>query len=151
MKQNRNETGRFTENARGVGTITPGMVRKRAEELAFVKGRSPRHILESDMAEARRELTGEERLNPEPTQAEEVPEDERWEPVAGSKGHKAPTVPTPDEQTFAEELVEEGVEDAEQDQMVRATRRSLERDSTATRQKKHHKQSQPKTSRRKRH
>jgi len=85
-------------------------------------------VLDSDLTQARRELTGEERVNPEPTAAEQLTEDQRWEPVPESVGHKAPTVPAPDEQTFAEELVEEGVEDAEQDQMVKATRQSLKRD-----------------------
>lgn len=147
MKQDRIEEGRFTQHGQGLGTVTPGMVRKRAEELALVKGRSRKHVLDSDLDEARRELTGEERLNPEPTAAELVPEEERWEPIAPSRGRKAPTVPAPDEQTFEEELVEEGVEDAEQDQMVRATKLGLRRDSLATpRRRKRKKRSQPKTS-----
>lgn len=128
MKENRIEEGRFTENAQGLGTVTEEMVRRRAEELAVINGRSKHQVLESDLAQAKRELTGEERLNPETTPAEQVPEENRWEPVAESEGHQAETVPAPDEQTFAEKLVEEGVEDAEQDQMVRATRESLRRE-----------------------
>jgi hypothetical protein len=48
--------------------------------------------------------------------------------MPGSQGHQVENVPPADEQTFAEKLVAEGVEDAEQDQMVRATRQSLRRD-----------------------
>ncbi len=129
MKQNRIEEGRFSENAHGLGTVTEEMVRKRASELALINGRAPDQVLDSDLDQARRELTGEERLNPEPTAAEEIPEEDRWAGVAGSTGHKAETVPAPDEQTFPEKLVEEGVEDAEQDQMVRATKESLKRDT----------------------
>lgn len=126
-EKNRIEEGRFSDHGRGLGTVTEAMVRHRAQELAFINGH-PKQVLDSDLKEARRELTGEERVNPEPTAAEQLTEDQRWEPVPESVGHKAPTVPPPDEQTFAEELVEEGVEDAEQDQMVKATRQSLKRD-----------------------
>src|SRR5579859_2049147 len=114
MKENQIEEGRFTERARGLGTVTEAMVRQRAGELAIINGRSAKQVLDSDLEQARRELTGAERLNPPPTPAEELPEENRWEAVPESVGQKAPTVPAPDEQTFAEKLVEEGVEDAEQ-------------------------------------
>jgi hypothetical protein len=128
MKQDRNKEGRFTEHGHGLGTVTEEMVRKRAGEIAMIKGRSRHNILDSDYDEAKRELTGEERLVPPATPAEELPEDKRWQPNAESEMHRAPTVPAPDEQTFAEELVEEGVEDAEHDQAAEATKESLKKD-----------------------
>jgi hypothetical protein len=128
MRENHNEGGRFSQHAQGLGTVTEAMVRQRARELALINGRSIHHLLDFDLDQARRELTGQERLVPEPTAAEELPEAKRWEPVPESAGHRAPSVPAPDEQTFAEQLVEEGVGDAEQDQMVQATRASLKRD-----------------------
>ena len=103
-------------------------MRKRAGEIAMINGRSKHNILDSDYAEAKRELTGEERLVPPATPAEELPEEKRWQPNAESEMHRAPTVPAPDEQTFAEKLVEEGVEEAEHDQATRATEESLRRD-----------------------
>jgi hypothetical protein len=45
-----------------------------------------------------------------------------------SPPHKAKTVPADDEQTFAETLVEGGVEEAEHEQMVEGTRESVRRD-----------------------
>jgi hypothetical protein len=129
MKRDRIEEGRFTEHGRGLGTVTPEMVRRRAGELAVINGRSENNILDSDLDEAYRELTGAERLVPETPPSEELPEEARWEPVAGTTGEKVEAVPAPDEQTFAEKLVEEGVEDAEQDQMLRATRESLRRET----------------------
>jgi len=128
MKDRRNDEGRFTQHARGLGTVTEDMVRRRAAELALLSGRPPGQILDSDLDEARRELTGSERVVPTPTPAEELTEDERWEAVPDSPGKKAPTVPVADEQTFAEKLVEEGAEDAEQDTMVEGTRESQRRD-----------------------
>jgi hypothetical protein len=126
MKENRVEEGRFTEQGHGLGTVTREMVLKRARDLALINGRE--QVLESDFAQAKRELTKEEHLTPDPGRLENVPEDERWQPVPESMGKEAPTVPAPDEQTFAERLVEEGVEDAEHDQMTKAARESLKRD-----------------------
>jgi len=123
MKRNRIEEGRFTERGRGLGTVTEEMVQKRARELALIAGRPKGQVLDSDYKQAYRELTGQERLNPPPAAGETIPEENRWEAVGVSPRHRAPVVPAPDEQTFAEELVEEGVEDAEQDQMIEAERK----------------------------
>lgn len=92
----------------------------------MISGRE--QVLDSDFQQAKRELTSEEDLPPEPDATESLTEDERWEPVPESVGKEAPKVPAPDEQTFAEKLVEEGVEDAEHDQMKRAAREGLRRD-----------------------
>ncbi len=129
MKENSIEEGRFSRHAEGLGTVTEEMVKERAEELAVINGRSKHQVLESDLDQARRELTGEEGLVPEPSAAESVPEEDRWEAVPETSGHQVPSIPAPDEQTFAEKLVEEGVEDAEQDQMIKATKASLKRDT----------------------
>ena len=128
MRENRKEEGRFTEHARGLGTVTKAMVRQRAEELAVINGRSRHQVLDRDLEQARRELTGQEGLVPEPTRAEQLPEEDRWESVPESAGGQAPTVLAADEQTFAEQLVEEGVEEAEHEQMLEATRQSLGRE-----------------------
>jgi len=128
MNENPIEKGRLTQRGRGLGTVTETMVRQRAGELAVINGRSEKNIIDSDVEQARRELTGEENLVPQPSKAEEVPEDGRWDPVPGSTGQPAPIMPAPDEQTVEEKLVEEGVEEAEQDQMIRATRESLKRE-----------------------
>jgi len=130
MREERNNEGRFTQHGQGLGTVTEEMVRQRAAELALVNGRPPGQILDSDLDQARRELTGRETVVPTPTPAEELTEDERWDPVGESKAGKVPVVPAPDEQTFAEELVEEGAEDAEQDRMVQGTLESQRRDQS---------------------
>ena len=129
MKHDPNEEGRFSDHGRGLGTVTPSVVYQRAREIAVINGRGKHQILDSDIAEARRELLGEERLTPTPTAAESLPESKRWDPVGGSVGRKAPTVRAADEQTFAETLLEEGLADAEQDQALEGVRESRRRDS----------------------
>jgi hypothetical protein len=122
MKQNQIEEGRFSKSGEGLGTVTNEMVRKRAAEIAIINGRDAKHLLDSDIEQARRELLGEERLYPTPTPEENLPESKRWEPVPGTPGRKRETVSAADEQTYAEELVEEGVADAEHDQQVASAR-----------------------------
>jgi hypothetical protein len=128
MRENHNKEGRFTQHGRGLGTVTAEMVRERAADLAKVNGRPSGQVLDSDLRQACLELTGAETLVPNPTPEEELTEEERGEPVPESKGHKVPATETPDEQTFAEELVDEGLEDAEQDSMVEGTLERQKRD-----------------------
>ena len=128
MKTRHIEQGKLSRQGKGLGTVTEDMVLKRAQELAVINGRTKDQVLDSDREQARRELTGEEGLNPPRTPAEKLPEDKRWQEVAPAPKHQATTVPAPDEQTVAEGLVEEGVQEAEHDQMKRATEESLKRE-----------------------
>src|SRR5438270_5398009 len=98
MKKNPIEEGRITQRGHGLGTVTEKMVRERARELAVINGRGQNQVLESDLEQARRELTGEEGLTPQPTAAEELPEERRWEEVPESTGRQAPVIPAADEQ-----------------------------------------------------
>jgi hypothetical protein len=128
MKENQVDQGRFSQDAHGVGTVTEEMVLQRARELAVINGRPEHKVLDSDIRQARHELTGRERLDPTLTKAEELPEDRRWEPVPISYGTKTPAIPPSDEQGAVEKLVEEGVEDAEKDLALRATRQRARRE-----------------------
>ena len=128
MKRNPIEQGRFSDRGEGLGTVTKKMVMQRARQIAVINGRSEKEVIERDVEEAFRELEGEDEMKPTPTAEEALPEDERWDPVPGTPGHKAPTLPASDEQTFAEELYDEGVADAEHDQEIEATRDDLKRE-----------------------
>ena len=100
------------------------MVRKRAAELAVINGRSSHKVSASDWEQAKRELTGSEEIDPQEAKLESAPEAERWDPVPGSQGHKVPEAPSEDEdgegRSDNERLVEEGIEEAEHDQMLEA-------------------------------
>jgi hypothetical protein len=122
MKQNQIDEGRIGDHGHGLGTVTREMVEARAREIALINGRDEGQVLDSDVVQARRELQGQERLNPVPTMAESLREDQRWDPIPGSPGYQAPNLSTPDEQTDAEKLIEEGIADAEHDLQVAASR-----------------------------
>ena len=128
MRNDDIEDGRLSEHSHGMGTATRAMVLKRAREIAFINGRTPDQILQGDFDQAKRELTGrgevvEEQESPRPRSHAEL-----RETIRGSRGRQAKTVSAHDEQTDVERLVNEGVADAEHDQMVEGTRESLKRD-----------------------
>ena len=100
---------------------------QRARQIAVINGRTEKGVMDTDIAEARRELQGEDEINPPLSAEDRLPEDKRWDPVPASEGEQAPTIAAPDEQTFAEKLYDEGVADAEMDQEIEATRAELRR------------------------
>jgi hypothetical protein len=126
MKINPLKKGVLTENSAGLGTVTEKMVRERAFELAEIKGRSAQDVTESNLAQARRELTGEPDTDPKEAILESAPESERWDPLHGSTGHKVPVAAGEDEdeegRSDNERLVEEGIAGAEHNQMLQATK-----------------------------
>ena len=128
MKQNPEERGRFSDRGEGLGTVTKKMVMVRARQIAVINGRTEKEVMQSDIAEARRELGGEDEMDPTPTRGDVVPEDKRWDPLPGSEGRSAPKIPASDEQSFAEKLYDEGVADAEHDQEIEATREDIRRE-----------------------
>ena len=120
--------GRISDHGEGLGTVTREMVVKRAREIALLNGRSEKNIQDSDFSEAKRELLGEDEINPELSAEEKIPEEKRWDPVPGTEGHKIPAIPSDDEQSVAEKLYDEGIADAEHDESVQAAREDLRRE-----------------------
>ena len=118
--------GHMTENGAGLGTITRGMVRERAVEIAIINGRAASEVNPSDWDQAKQELTGGSDITSNDAILEAAPESERWDPVHGSTGHQAHKSGSDDEdddgRTDSARLVEEGVAEAEHDQMLQAAR-----------------------------
>ena len=118
------------ENAAGIGTVTPAMVEARARELAAINGRS--QPSEADYQQAKRELTGEAETDPQEENVESIPESEGWDPVPGSSGRQAADSLGEDEdaegRSESAQMFEEGVTEAEHDQMRQASRADGESD-----------------------
>jgi len=138
MKTDPLKQGALTENGAGIGTVTEEMVQARATELAVINGRSEADVSAFDLEQAKRELTGETDIDPKDAILEAAPESERWDPVAGSAGHKVEATSNEDEddegRSDSERLVEEGVAEAEHDQMVQAAKAEQEEDARQRRQ-----------------
>lgn len=124
MNRNPLSKGILIENGCGIGTITPDMVESRARELAAIAGRVRGQASEVDYEQAQRELTGESYIDIEEELLESMPESERWDPVPGSMGHRAPESFGEDEdsegRSESAQLFEEGIKEAEHDQMLQA-------------------------------
>lgn len=120
--------GHITENGMGIGSVTPLMVQQRASELAVLNGRAAHDVWPSDLETARQELTGA--VDAETDVISTDSETNAWNPVPGSPGHQAPDTSSDEEEEWQADsvrLVEEGVAEAEHDQMVRAMK--LEKDA----------------------
>ena len=136
MKKNPLNKGIIMENADGIGTVTPAMVEARARELALINGHGSSGPTKADYQQAKRELTGEEEIDSQEENVESVPESEGWDPVPGSSGRQAAESLGEDEdaegRSEAAQMYEEGIDEAEHDQMRRAAepeQKSDERES----------------------
>ncbi|MGH8048990.1 MAG: hypothetical protein ACREKL_17245 [Chthoniobacterales bacterium] len=118
MKQ-RAETHRIEIGGKGFGEASDDTIEQRAREFAKLNGHdSP---TEHDRAAARKELR-------EPLGAAASPEDELEESErpgdafpAASHGTQAERLEPEDEQTVDEELVQEGIEEADHEARVKST------------------------------
>jgi hypothetical protein len=114
-------------NSAGVGTVTREMVRERAVELALIDGRSAQEVSNSDWEQAKRELTGGSDMDPNEERLESAPESERWDPLPGSTGRIVPVTSEDGEDEdgrgVTERLVDEGMLEAEHDQMLQAAKK----------------------------
>jgi hypothetical protein len=124
--------GVLTENSMGIGPVTRKMVQARTRELALIAGRIPPNVSQSDYEEARRELGGGADMDAQDEVLESIPESERGDPSPGSTGSQVPDSASEDEddegRSETEQLVDEGVEEAERDQKLRSARATEQMD-----------------------
>jgi hypothetical protein len=132
MRKNPLNKGIIMQSAAGIGTVTAEMVEARARELAAINGRSSSEPSQADYQQAKRELTGEAEMDPQEESSASVPDSEGWDPVPGSTGQQAADSLGEDEdaegRSESAQLFEEGVSEAEHDQMRQASRADEESD-----------------------
>ena len=126
MDKNFLNKGVLTENSVGIGAVSREMIHSRARELALIAGHVPPLVTQADYEQAKRQLTGESDIDRQEAALESIPESDRWNPVPGSAGTQAPESPSEDEdeegRSESEQLAEEGVGEAENDQMLQAAK-----------------------------
>ena len=126
MTENPLNKGILAQNFIGIGTVTRKMVRERAAELALINGHAAQGASKTEWDQAKRELTGDSDADPKDTALESVPESERWNPAPGFTGHQVAESPSEDEddegRSESTQLVEEGVAEAEHDQMLQSAK-----------------------------
>lgn len=120
--------GKITQHGGGLGTVTPEMVQRRAREIALSDGREGNEVTSGDWEQARRELLGAANPPSAESDIEEAGSTTGWDPAPPSIGHRADTQEVDDEQTMAEQLIQEGVEEADHDERVQAGRETRRRE-----------------------
>ena len=115
-------TGKILFHENGLGEMTEGEIADRALELAVIAGRAAPN--RDDFDRARAELRG--KTLPPVSDTDEASMDslsrDPSDPPA-NHGHQTPNYEGPDEKSALERLVNEGVEEAQHDQMLAARRR----------------------------
>jgi len=124
MRKNPLNKGVIMENADGTGTVTPAMVEARARELALIDGGDSSKPTEADFQQAKRELTGEDDIDPQQENLKSLPESEGWDPVPGSTERQAANslgeAEDAEGRRESAQMFEKGTNEAEHDQMRRA-------------------------------
>jgi hypothetical protein len=118
MKAPETAHGKMECHSQGLGTVTRDMVMQRAREIALINGRAPNHYTRDDFLEAKRELVGSDAAFDEDNEFESVNALTTWDEDPGTSGHEVEHVEPNDEQLINEELVQEGMDEAEHDRMV---------------------------------
>lgn len=116
--------GRILRHGHRADQITDDEIDRRARELAQIAGRSPNVITDEDRRQARAELSGEALPETTLTDSEGIAGLSRdpSEPPSDT-GLQVPVQNESEDQQVTERLVLEGVEEAQHDQMLAASRR----------------------------
>jgi len=104
----------------GAGAPTRDTVVQRARELATIAGRTPDTFTDEDLRQARRELLDTSEQNQEASLEPELPFEPGNGEVLGGSGSEARNFASEDESTVAEDLVQEGLDEALHDEMLEA-------------------------------
>jgi hypothetical protein len=105
-----------------MGTVTADAVLERAREIALINGRGPNHFTQEDFLEAKWELLGGTASSNGEAVEETIAGLTQWDESPAATGHPVPKGELEDEQSLSAQLVEEGVEEAEHEQMVESVR-----------------------------
>jgi hypothetical protein len=122
MKMSRQTHGKISDHFKGMGTVTSATVEQRAREIALINGRPPNHYNQDDFMEAKRELTGATADSDGEAEGHMVAGLVTWDEAPDATGHSVEKELPEDEQSWAAQLVEEGIEEAEHEQMVEGAR-----------------------------
>jgi hypothetical protein len=122
--KNPSETGRILRHGHRADQVTDEAIDRRARELAQIDGRAPGAVTADDRRLARAELSGETLPDTTLTDSESTAGLSRdpSEP-ASDTGAQVPGQNEPEDQQVTERLVVEGVEEAQHDQMLAASRK----------------------------
>ena len=109
---------KIIHHSEGLGAPCAETVRKRAQELARINGRTEYN--EEDWREAKRELHGGHEVNDTNGDMDMVTAVSEHDMVVSSVGHHVEKVGLDDQENMVEELIAEGMDEAVHEQMLAA-------------------------------
>ena len=115
---------KIIQHSQGLGATSADTVRQRARELATIDGRA--EFNEGDWVQAKRELHGGHESNDTDGEMEMASIVSEHDMVAGSLGHHVENMGVDDQNSMAEELIAEGMDEAVHEQMLAARRQGDE-------------------------
>ena len=113
-------SAKIIQHSSGLGAPDADTVRKRAQEIALINGRS--EYSEEDWREAKRELHGGHAFNDTNGNMDMTSMVSEHDMVVGSLGHHVENVGMEDGENVLEELIAEGMDEAVHEQMLAARR-----------------------------
>jgi hypothetical protein len=118
MSHLRPASAKIIQHAEGLGAPNAEHVRLRARELAIIAGRAEYN--EEDWREAKRELHGGHSTPADEGEMEMEAIVSGHDMVAGSLGHHVENLSSLDAESLGEELIAEGMDEAEHERMLLA-------------------------------
>src|SRR5438876_10443171 len=91
MKEQSHESaGKISLHGNGMGVPSPGLVEKRAREIAMIDERNPDEFTDADWEQAKDELTGVEHSHSPEVDSDVAAEISERDDIPGATGHRAP-------------------------------------------------------------
>lgn len=115
---NQTPHSKIIDGTAGVGTVSPQMIDERACEIAHSEGRARPNDL--DRTRAREEFTGATSESEQPPTKQDS--GRGWGMPLVSSGEKAPTVRPEDDGNIPDELIGQGIDEADHDQRRQSSR-----------------------------
>jgi hypothetical protein len=126
MNKNPSDNSALTGNLAGIGPVPREIEHERMPDPTWDAGHPQRQGSPADDDSAKRKLTRTSGAAQQEAILDSISEVKKWNPVPGSAGLQIPESPDEDEddegRSESEQLVEGGVEEAERDQILEATR-----------------------------
>ncbi len=123
MKAMHQAPGKILNHFHGAGPLTEEMVLVRARELAVIAGHG--NYTKNDLQQARQELTGVVAISTHDQEDEAEAMLMEWDADLDASGHAVEKEEALDEQTVAEQLIEEGMNEAEHERMLAAAKNGV--------------------------
>ena len=115
---NPHASAKIINHSHGQGATSLEDLQQRAAELAKIDGRLPNEFTDTDLGNARRELMGGHFDEENEESACYVL---NGDSIAGSTGHHVPNLSSDESENAVSELIMEGMEEAEHEQMLEAS------------------------------